>query len=128
VRGEKALRNAVERARAKLAERPADARTVLAVAEAIVRLREQAGYGNLNEAIALTRKAAKLGEAAKMPNFNGQCRFWEAKAQTLAGRPHRAEPLFREALDLLPSSKAGMALRAEALWHLDSARISPSVS
>lgn len=128
VRGEKALRNAVERARATWAERPADARITLAVAEAIVRLREHAEYGNLNEAIALSRKAAKLGEAARIPSFEGLCRFWEAKAQALADRPHRAEPLFRDALDLLPTSKAGIALRAEALWHLDPARSGSPVS
>ncbi len=43
VRGETALRNAVERARAALAERPAEARISLGLAEAIVRLREQGG-------------------------------------------------------------------------------------
>ncbi len=85
----------------------------------------RAGYGNLNEAISLSRKAAKLGEAAKIPRFDGLCRFWEGKAQALAGRLHRAEPLFREALDLLPTTKTGIALRAEALWHLDPARSTP---
>jgi hypothetical protein len=38
-RSEKALRAALERARAKLAERPADARATLAAAEAILPLR-----------------------------------------------------------------------------------------
>ena len=122
VRGETALRNAVERARADLAERPADPKATLGLAEAMVRLYEHTGHGNLNEMISLARKAAKLGETAKIPRFEALCRFWEAKAQALAGRPQRAEPLFREVLETLPTSKQGIALRAEAVWHLDPAR------
>lgn len=122
LRGERALLNAIQRSRAAFAERPTDPKATLAVAEAIVRLHEHAGHGNLNEAISQARKAAKLGEAAKLPGFEALCRFWEAKVHALAGRPQRAEPLFREALDTLPASKQGIALRAEAVWHLDPAR------
>ncbi len=53
LRGENALLSAIQRARTAIAERPADPKSALAVAEAIVRLHEHAGHGNLNEAISL---------------------------------------------------------------------------
>lgn len=115
-RTKRALHAAVARAKSKLAESPLDSVRALAVAEALVRLMEHTGEGDLKEAIALARKAKRNGASIK--GLEGKALFWEGKAQALLDRHDRAEPLLRAALEALPGSKGGMSLRAEAEWYL----------
>jgi hypothetical protein len=123
-RTKKTLNTAVARAKSRLAESPLDAIRALAVAEALVRLMEHTGEGDLNEAIALARKARRSGD--KIEGLEGKALFWEGKAQALLERHDRAEPLFRAALETLPGSKGGASLRAEAEWYLNQTLIHDS--
>jgi hypothetical protein len=83
------------------------------VAEALVRLNEHTGEGDLREAIAAARAAARIGTRP------GVALFWEGKAQALLGRPDRARPLLEAALSGLPANRVGASFRAEARWYLD---------
>jgi tetratricopeptide (TPR) repeat protein len=121
-RTQKALLAAVARAKARLAESPLDADRALAVAEALVRLKEHTGEGDLAEAIACARKAGRRSAAAAK-GMQGRALFWEGKAQALRGRLDRALPLFQGALAALPASKQGASLRAEAVWYLESPEV-----
>ncbi|HEV8580923.1 MAG TPA: zinc-ribbon domain containing protein [Thermoanaerobaculia bacterium] len=112
----RALNAGVARAKSRLAENPEDGGRALAVAEALVRLREHTGHGDLSEAIALARGVAR--SSATPANLRGEAMFWEGKAQTLLSRQDRAIPLFQSALEVLPFSKRGASLRAEADWYL----------
>ncbi len=123
-RSKKNLHAAVARAKSKLAESPLDPVRALAVAEALVRLREHTGEGDLEEAIGLSRKAKQGG--ATITGLEGKALFWEGKAQALLERHDRAEPLLRAALETLPGSKEGASLRSEAEWYLNQTLIHDS--
>lgn len=115
-RSRKALNIALSRAKSGFKEKPDDPARALAVAEALVRLNEHTGEGDLKEAVALARKAGR--SAAKARSLQAQALFWEGKAQALLGRHDRATALFQEALEALPANKRGAILRAEAEWYL----------
>jgi hypothetical protein len=106
------------RARARLAEDPRDPVRALAVAEALVRQSELTGKGDLDEALAVARQAAR--SRAVVAGVRAEAQFWEGKAQALRGRHDRATPLFESAREALPTHKRGASLRAEADWHLKS--------
>jgi hypothetical protein len=116
LRSGRALFRAVERAKGALREAPNEPERMIAVAEALVRLREPTGQGDLEEAIRRARNAARSPIA--MTALRAEAAFWEAKAHALAGREARARELFALALTGLSSSKRGTALRAEATWWL----------
>lgn len=115
-RTKRTLHTAVARAKARLAESPADASRALAVAEALVRLMEYTGQGDLTEAIALARRAGR--SASPAAGLKGKALFWEGKAQALRGRHDKAASLLSGALEELPANKQGADLRAEADWYL----------
>ena len=108
----------VARAKSRAGEGPADASHALAVAEAIVRLNEHTGEGDLREAIAAARHAARI--ASRIGSLPGAARFWEGKAQALLGRHDRARPLLEAALAGLPANRAGVSIRGEARWDVES--------
>ncbi|HEV2845685.1 MAG TPA: zinc-ribbon domain-containing protein [Thermoanaerobaculia bacterium] len=118
-RTRKTLNAAVARAKSRLAAEPADPERALAVAEALVRLNEHTGEGDLKEALALARKAGR--SASKGRSLQAEAHFWEGKAQVLLGRHDRATPLFQAALEALPTNKRRASLRAEAGWYLSTA-------
>ena len=118
-RSRSALSAALSQAKSAFKEAPADPERALAVAEALVRLNERTGEGDLKEAVALARKAGRSAE--KEIGLRAQALFWEAKAQALLGRWDRAAPLFQEALEAIPTNKQGSSLRAEANWYLSQA-------
>jgi tetratricopeptide (TPR) repeat protein len=113
----KTLNAALARARSRLAENPEDRERILAVAEALVRLMEHTGHGDLDEAVGLARRAAR--SSATPFGQRGEALFWEGKAQALLGRQDRARRLFQSALEALPANKKCANLRAEANWYLD---------
>ena len=118
VRTSLTLVRALERAKAALEENPDDPVRLLALAEAVVRLREPTGKGDLNEAI---RRARSVGRspAATVGNL-AEAAFWEGKAHALAGRGARARELLTSALPRLGSSRRGRTFLAEAKWLLAS--------
>jgi tetratricopeptide (TPR) repeat protein len=112
-----ALHAAVARAKSLAGARPGDASHALAVAEALVRLNEHTGEGNLREAIAAARAVARI--ASRTGSRAGPALFWEGKAQALLGRHDRARPLLEAALAGLPANRVGASFRAEARWYLE---------
>jgi hypothetical protein len=119
-RTKRGLHAAVARTKARLAENPLDAGRALEVAEALVRLAEHSGEGDLKEAIALARRAARSPSLAA--GLEGEAVFWEGKSQAFLGRHERARSLLTSALEALSRNKRGASLRAEADWYLSKGR------
>lgn len=110
------LNSALSRAKRRVAEEPLNPICQLKLAEALVRLYEHTGHGDLTEAIAAARKASR--SPGRTESHRGEALFWEAMAQANLGREERARPLFAEARRALPPNPRGATLRAEAEWAL----------
>jgi hypothetical protein len=79
-RSQSALMQAVAVAKASVQSHPDDPAGQLALARAVVELRNRVGNGSLNEAVSAARKAADLWPESAEPLF------WEGMAHVLAGR------------------------------------------
>ena len=88
-RHQRTLNAQVAAARAVVAQTPESPTGYLDVAESLVRLHQQSGRGNLDDAIAAARKARTLWPEGLEPDF------WEGIAHHLAGRVRRADALLR---------------------------------
>ncbi len=83
-RSDRALAEQVAVARAAVREAPDDPAALVSLARAIVELHERTGQGRLDDAVAASRRAARLWPEATEPLL------WEGIAQARAGRPTRA--------------------------------------
>jgi putative zinc ribbon protein len=107
-RSEHALREQIARAKADVrAKNPAGH---IALARAIVEYHERTKQGNLNEAIAASRKAAALWPNSSEPYL------WEGIAQALSGRRDKAQISLKTFLFKTPN--APLALRNKAHNYL----------
>jgi hypothetical protein len=112
-RSEKALRAQVALARSHVQTNPENPAALLALAEAVVRHRQRTGQGDLNEAIAASRRARKLAPLV------AETLFWEALCHSQAGRPEKARALFQQFASYPVRSKRDRDLRVEAMALLD---------
>ena len=95
-RSDHALREQLAAAKAALRDTPDDLALLLAAAEATVRYHQRTGEGNLDEAIAMARKATNTNSRW---HGLGEALFWEAWCHALAGRREKARPLFSEFIE-----------------------------
>jgi len=86
-RTDKALNAQLMEVAQRLRERLDDAEVWVAQAEALVRLRERTGHGDLQKALSSARKAQKLWPE------HAPAVFWEARCQELLGREQAARLL-----------------------------------
>lgn len=108
-RSERALRGQIASAGAQLRQSPADPAAHLAVAQAIVELHVRSGRGQLDQAIAAARRAAELWPHAVEP------RYWEAVAQSRAGRRARALALIAAVVERAGALRPSLRERARIL-------------
>lgn len=83
----KALNGQIGAAKTGLRSNPDDPIALINLAQAILRYHQQRGEGNLDEAIAASRRAQKLWPAAR------EAIFWEAACHFEAGRPEKGRAL-----------------------------------
>lgn len=83
----------------------------IALARAIVEYHERTQQGNLDEAVAASRKAAALWPDSSEPSL------WEGIAQARAGRPQKARAALRNFLSA--TAKVPLALRNKAEQYLN---------
>lgn len=86
--------------RERIERAPDDPAPRLELARALVLLRADTGRGSMNDAIAAARRARKL--AGSSPHWRrsvAETLYWEARAQTLAGRAELAKKSFRDFVD-----------------------------
>jgi len=115
-RTEHALRQQIARAKRATASDPEDPESHLALARAIVEYHERTEEGNLEEAIAAARKAARLW--SESPDAD----LWEGIAQARTGRKERAHACLTRFLR--KSAPVGKDLAAKALSYLKRSRSS----
>lgn len=116
-RSQAALGNQLAFSQARLRETPDDPDALLTNAEARVRYYQRTGHGDLNRAIASSRKALRIWPKA----VDGW--FWEGLAQHLAGRSHKALPLLERFLKQGQSKR-----RRKGLLHREAAALVRSMS
>jgi hypothetical protein len=92
-RSDRALHEQIARSKIQAREQPENPTAHLSVARAIVEAHERTGQGNLDEAIAAARRAARL-----LPHAS-ESLFWEGVAHALAGRTGRARESLRRFID-----------------------------
>jgi len=104
-RSDKALNAQLSALATDLRARPKDAALWVAQAEALLRLREKTGHGDLDKALASARKAEKIWPE------HAPAIYWQARAQDLLGREVAALATYARFLDH-PSVR-----RHRALWR-----------
>lgn len=90
---------------------PKDPTLLVSLAQVTISMIERTGQGNIDRAIAATRKALELS-----PNY-AQAVYWEARCQEIAQRGNKARELYLQFLDL-PNSLQFKTLCEEAKKHL----------
>jgi hypothetical protein len=113
------LEQRLSSARSELKTRPDSPALLLCLAEAIARLFQRRGEGNLNDAIAAARKARREARTRHHRAEAAEALFWEATCQALAGRDERARPLYEEYLSIRYHGRNHSALGREARDWLD---------
>jgi hypothetical protein len=106
-RSEHSLREQIARSKAQLRATSADPGAHLSLARAIVEYHERTGHGNLNEAVAASRKAAELWPESRDPLF------WEGAAHALAGRNAKARRCLQQFLSQSGHVTASLQKRAQ---------------
>jgi hypothetical protein len=107
-RSEHALREQIARARADATRHPADVSGHLALARALVEYHERTEQGNLDEAIAAARRAAKL-----RPDLP-EAALWEGIAQVRRGRVTQGRERLMRFLERARRLERGLESRARA--------------
>lgn len=108
-RSDHALREQIARAKAEV--RKMNPAGYIALARAIVEYHERTQQGNLDEAIAASRKAATLWPDSYEPNL------WEGIAHALAGRRQKARSTLKTFLST--STNVPLALRKKAEKYVE---------
>jgi putative zinc ribbon protein len=103
-RSDRAMHGQLAVARAAAREDPDDPAVLLSLARAIVELNERTGNGELNDAIAAARRAARLWPGSYEPLF------WEGVAHARAGHRDRARDQLRSFVASAP--RGGLERRA----------------
>jgi hypothetical protein len=112
-RSDRALRQELAVAKVAARNRVDDPSTLLSLAEAIVRYFERFQEGNLEEAVAASRKARRLfrGHLSKQAR---RAVFWEGMSQAFAGKRAQARALLAEFLAAGSVGRGYTALYREA--------------
>lgn len=117
-RSELSLQQELRDAKALLKKQPDEPSAQLAVARALVRLRQRTAQGSLAEALAAARRARRLLKGHPATELL-ESDFWEASAQALAGRAAAAR-LFFERFVEQARGRQHAALISEAKRWLES--------
>ena len=105
----RALSERIGLARRQVEDSPKSATVQLDLAEALVRYRQSAGEGNMQQAVAAARKARRLSKQ------QSESYFWEALAQHAQGRLEIAKQLLETYLEIAKAnSPRARQLRKEA--------------
>jgi hypothetical protein len=111
-RSDNALRRQLAESTQRIREQPDDPAALVAYAEHTAEHFQRLGQGDLNQAIAATRGAARLA-----PGLH-EALYWNAVCQELAGRPARARAGYQEFVDRARSERRCRALVAQAAARL----------
>jgi tetratricopeptide (TPR) repeat protein len=117
-RSEEALARQIGDAKAAVRAHPDDASAQLALAEAIARYFQRRQQGNLQEAIAASRKARRLLRNHVAHELR-EAFFWEGLALHLAGHVAKAQEALRESISAAPVGRRQVLLAKEARAMLE---------
>ena len=112
-RDDKTLQRQVAQARQSQRDNPDDPLALLAVAEALLHHYDRLGTGKLEDALAASRKAAKLD-----PDLH-EAVYWEAASQQALGRESKSRELFQRFLDRAATVHRCRILAKRARRQLD---------
>ncbi len=111
-RSERAIKKQKDEVLGKMKERPDDPVILIAVAEATIQQFDRLGTGNLNLAIAVSRKALKIS-----PHLC-EALYWEAVCQERASRKAKSIRLFRDFIESAINLKRAQTLVKKARAQL----------
>lgn len=120
-RSDNALRRQLAESAQRVREHPDDAAALVAYAEHTAEHYRRLDQGDLNQAIAATRRARRLATT-----FH-EALYWDAVCQELAGRPARARAQYQEFRDRARGEQRCRALVAQAAARLDALSQAPGV-
>jgi hypothetical protein len=113
-RSQRALEAGLAQARAAARADPKSPASLVSLAEAIARLFERSGRGNLADGIAASRAARREARAAHHRAEAAEAIFWEATCQRLSGHEAKARALYEEYLGTAYPGRNHEALVTEA--------------